>query len=92
MQKIGIKFEKVLDYERYESLQYWLKHDFEYEDLDAYVEKKEIIELELEEDEDREEDILMLQTFLEKFDKNEIVYELFVFNEKWEKENIKMIG
>ena len=40
MNKIGIKFEKLLDYERFEPLQYWLDYDFEYEDLEAYVEEK----------------------------------------------------
>jgi hypothetical protein len=91
MKKIGIKFDKVLDYERYEPLQYWLDSEFEYEDLDAYVSEKKVIELELEVDEDREEDIEMLQAFLEKFDKDEISYELFVMNDEWEKEELKNI-
>ena len=91
MNKIGIKFEKLLDYERFEPLQYWLDYDFEYEDLEAYVEEKKIIELELEEDEDRVEDIEMLQAFLEKFEKDEIAYELFVMNEDWEKKELKSI-
>jgi superfamily I DNA/RNA helicase len=91
MQKIGIKFEKLLDYERFEPLQYWLDYEFEYEDLEAYIEEKKVIKLEFEEDEDRAEDIEMLQAYLNKFDKDEIVYELFVMNDEWEKEELKNI-
>jgi disulfide oxidoreductase YuzD len=91
MQKIGIKFEKLLDYERFEPLQYWLDYDFEYENLEEFFETKKVIELEFEEDEDRAEDIEMLQSFLEKFDNDEIVYELFVMNDEWEKEELKNI-
>ncbi len=85
MKKIGIKFEKLLDYERFEPLQYWLDYDFEYEDLEEHTEEKKVIELELEEDEDREEDLEMLQVFLEKLDSNEIFYELFVMDGDWKK-------
>jgi len=85
MRKIGIKFEKVLDYERYEPLQHWLDFDFEYEDLEAYVTENRVIELELEEDEDREEDILMLKAFLNQFENDEVAYEIFVMNNDWEK-------
>jgi len=85
MKKIGIKFEKMLDYERYEPLQHWLDFDFEYEDLEASVSENRVIELELEDDEDREEDILMLKAFLSQFDKDEIAYEIFVMNDDWEK-------
>ncbi len=88
MKKIGIKFEKVLNYERFEPFQYWLSAEFEYEDLEKHIKQAEIIELELEEDEDREEDIEMLKVFLEKFDKDEIAYELFVMNDKWNKTKI----
>jgi hypothetical protein len=91
MKKIGIKFEKLLDYERFEPLQYWLDYDFEFEDLEEHIEAKKVIKLEFEEDEDRAEDIEMLQVFLEKFDNDEIVYELFVMNDEWEKEELKNI-
>ena len=92
MKKIGIKFEKLLDYELFEPLQYWLDYDFEYEDLEEYLSANKIIELELEEDEDREEDIEMLQTFLKRFDRDEIIYELFVLNDEWEKIDYNSIG
>jgi len=85
MKKIGIKFEKVLDYERYEPLQYWLDFDFEYEDLEASVTENQIIELDVAEDEDRAEDILMLKAFLKQFDDAGIAYEMFVMNDDWEK-------
>ena len=91
MQKIGIKFFKDLDYERFEPLQYWLNYDVEHEDVLELISKEEIIELELEDDEDRAEDIEMLQAFLEKFNKDEIAYEVFVMNDKWEKSNLKNI-
>jgi hypothetical protein len=91
MKKIGIKFEKLLDYEGFEPLQYWLDYDFEYENLEEFFETKRVIELEFEEDEDRAEDIEMLQSFLEKFDKDEIAYELFVMNDEWDKEELKNI-
>ncbi len=91
MKKIGIRFEKVLDYEHFEPLQYWLDYEFEYEDLAEHIEQKKVIELELEEDEDRAEDIEMLQAYLVKFDKDEIVYELFVMNDEWESNELKNI-
>ena len=91
MNKIGIKFEKVLDYEHFEPLQYWLDESFEYEDLDVYLGEKKVIELELEEDEDREEDIEMLQAFLAKFDKNEIAYQLFLMKDEWKEEKVSNI-
>ena len=85
MKIIGIKFDKVLDYERYEPLQHWLDYDFEYEDFEEHVKGNKVIELELEEDEDREEDILMLKAFLSQFDNDEIAYEIFVMNDDWDK-------
>ena len=91
MKKIGIKFEKLLDYESFEPLQYWLDYDFEYEDLEEHLNNNKIIELELEEDEDREEDIEMLQAFLKRFDRDKIAYELFVFDGKWDISNIENI-
>ena len=91
MEKIGIKFDKKLDYERFEPLQYWLNHEFEYEDLDEYLEEGKVIELELEEDEDRREDIEMLEAFLEKFDNDKIVYELFTMNDEWERKELHTI-
>jgi len=83
MDKVGLKFFKELDYDLFESLQYWLDYDFEYDDLLKSLEKKAVIELDLEEDEDREEDIEMLQTFLERFEALEIPYKLFVKRGDW---------
>ncbi len=93
MDKVGIKFHKLIDYEYYEPLQYWLDYDFEYEDLEEYIEQNKIIELELEEDEDREEDIEMLQTFLEKLAHEKIAYKLFRLNntKEWEETKLKQI-
>ncbi|CAA6816170.1 MAG: Unknown protein [uncultured Sulfurovum sp.] len=91
MQKIGIKFEKLLDYERFEPLQYWLEDDFEYEDLEEYIEAKKIIKLELLEDEDRVEDIEMLQAFLKKFNQDEIAYNIFLMNDEWENHKLMNI-
>lgn len=91
MQKIGIKFEKTLDYDNFEPLQHWLDFEFEYEDLEEQIEQQKIIELELEEDEDREEDLLMLKAFLKKFDNQEIKYEIFVLNDEWNSEKLNNI-
>ena len=91
MKKIGIKLFKDLDYEHFEPLQYWLNHDVEHEDVLELISKEEIIELELEDDEDRAEDIEMLQAFLKKFDNDGIVYELFVMNDEWKKSEFKDI-
>ncbi|HHD81674.1 MAG TPA: hypothetical protein ENK82_00625 [Campylobacterales bacterium] len=84
MEKIGLKFFKEFDYEVFESLQYWLDYDFEYDDLVESIENKAIIELDLEEDEDRAEDIEMLSIFLSKFKALEIPFELYVKREDWE--------
>jgi hypothetical protein len=85
MKKIGIKFKNVWDYEGYESFWHWLDYDFEYEDLIAAISDNRVIELDIEEDEDREEDILMLKDFLKQFDDAGIAYEMFVMNDDWEK-------
>lgn len=77
MDKIGLKLFKPLDYEIFEPLQYWLDYDFEYDDLIEAIESDTVIELDLEEDEDRKEDIKMLQTFLTGFKDQNIAFELF---------------
>jgi len=46
----------------------------------------------LEEDEDREEDILMLKAFLSQFDNDGIAYEIFVMNNDWEKTALNAIA
>ncbi|CAA6806448.1 MAG: Unknown protein [uncultured Sulfurovum sp.] len=91
MDKIGLKFDKALDYELFEPLQYWLDYEIEYEDILENIENNEVIELELEEDEDRGEDIAMLQAFLAKFTEEKIVYELFVMNDEWERKELDNI-
>jgi hypothetical protein len=77
MDKIGLKLFKPLDYDTFEPLQYWLDYDFEYDDLIEVIENDTVIELDLEEDEDREEDIQMLQTFLRHFEEDKIAFKLF---------------
>jgi len=92
MQKIGIKFLENLEYEIFESFQYLLDFDFEYDDLaDAIVDKK-VIELDIDEDaEDRTEDLEVLAELLKKFDEQEINYELYIFEDEWKKEVLKNI-
>jgi len=80
MDKIGLKLFKPLEYEIFESLQYWLDYDFEYDDLTEAIENQKIITLDLEEDEDREEDIQMLQVFLTHVQEKNITFELFNLN------------
>lgn len=83
MNKVGIKLFEILDYELFERLQYWLDYDFEYDELKEHIESNQVITLELEEDEDREEDIEMLQNFLEKFKQKNIAFETFVMEDEW---------
>ncbi|CAA6826857.1 MAG: Unknown protein [uncultured Sulfurovum sp.] len=85
MDKVGLKLSKVIDYDLFEPLQYWLDYEVEYEDILGYIQSDEVIELELEEDENRVEDLEMLGIFLEKFTQSEICYEVFVMNKEWEK-------
>ncbi len=91
MDKIGIKFLDNLTYEDFESFQYLLDYDFEYDDLNEYVEEKKIIELDIEEDEDREEDLEALRVLLAEFDSKEIKYELYSLAEEWELKNLAQI-
>ncbi|CAA6803119.1 MAG: Unknown protein [uncultured Sulfurovum sp.] len=88
MDKIGLKFFKAIDYELFEPLQYWLDYHYEYEDFLESIKNDEVIELQLEEDEDRAEDIEMLQAFLEKISKEEVSYELFVMHDEWKMEKL----
>ena len=94
MRKVGIKFLQYIDYEPFESFQYLLDYDFDYFDLEASVEKGEVLELDLEEDdeEDRADDIEVLNEFLGEFDKQGIKYELFVFDDEWRMEELKNIS
>ena len=94
MKKVGIKFLQYIEYEPFESFQYLLDYDYDYFDLEASVEKGEVLELDLEEDdeEDRADDIEVLNEFLGEFDKQEIKYELFVFDDEWRKEDLKNIS
>ena len=85
MNKIGIKILENMSYEQFESFGYLLEFDFEYEDMERYVEEEKIIELDIEEDEDREEDLEVLQTLLAEFDRDGLTYELYSFEKEWEK-------
>ena len=92
MQKIGIKFLENLEYEVFESFQYLLDFDFEYDDLaDSVVNKKEI-ELDIDEDaEDRVEDLEVLAELLKEFDEQGIKYELYVLEAEWKREELANI-
>ncbi len=83
MDKIGIKFLDNLTYEDFDSFQYLLDYDFEYDDLYEYIEEQKIIELDIEEDEDREEDLEALRVLLAEFDKKELKYALYSFSDEW---------
>lgn len=85
MNKVGLKLFKILDYELFEPLQYWLDYEFEYDTLLECIQNNEVIELDLEEDDDRAEDLEMLKFYLEKLDKEEIKYELYVLENEWTK-------
>jgi hypothetical protein len=87
MKKIGIKILKELSYETFESFQYLLDYDFEYDDVVEYVKEQRVIELDIEDEdkEDRVEDIEVLTALLLEFDKDEVEYELYIFDTKWER-------
>jgi len=91
MKKIGIKFFNNLEYEQFEACQYLLDFDFEYDDLEEYIENGTIIELDIEEDEDRVEDIEALKELVQSFEEQDVKYELFVFENEWSKEMLENI-
>ncbi len=94
MKKVGIKFLQDIEYELFEPFLYLLDYDFDYFDLEEYVEKGEILELDLEDEdkEDRAEDIEVLNELLKEFDKQGIEYETFVFEDEWKKEELTNIS
>ena len=77
MDKIGIKFLEKISYEQFESLGYLLHYDFEYEDIESYIEEQKVIELDIDEEEDREDDLEVLRVLLAEFDSENIRYEIF---------------
>jgi len=92
MQKIGIKFLENLEYEIFESFQYLLDFDFEYDDLADSVVNKKVIELDIDEDaEDRVEDLEVLAELLKEFDEQGINYELYVLEAEWKREELANI-
>lgn len=92
MNKIGLKLFKILDYDDFEPLQYWLDYDFEYDDFIEAIENNEIIELELEEDEDREEDLEMLKTFLERYEQKNIQLEVYILSNNMQQIKVQDIA
>ena len=77
MQKISIKFLDNMNYEQFESFQYLLDYDIDYFDIEEYVKEEKVIELDIDEEEDREDDIEVLKTLLAGFDNEGIKYELY---------------
>jgi len=92
MDKIGIKILENIDYEQFENFQYLLDYDFEHEDMISAIEEQKIIELDIEEDEDREEDLEALKELLLKLDNEELKYELYSFSKVWEKKEFNLLG
>jgi hypothetical protein len=91
MDKIGIKFLDNLEYEEFESFQYLLDYDFEYDDMLKHIEEQKVIALDIEEDEDRVEDLEALHALLSEFDRKEIEYVLYSFSEQWELKELSEI-
>jgi hypothetical protein len=83
MNKIGIKILENMSYEQFERFEYLLHFDFEYDDMESHIEEQKVIELDIEEDEDREEDLGVLETFLAEFN-GTLKYELYSFDKEWE--------
>jgi len=94
MNKIGIKFLDSMTFEQFESLQYLLTYSFEYEDLNSYISEEKIIELDIddEEVEDREDDLLVLESFLMEFDNQKIRYELYAYDNEWERKELNQLS
>jgi len=92
MDKIGIKILENIDYEQFESFQYLLDYDFEYEDMISAIEEQKIIELDIEEDEDREEDLEALKVLLAEFDAKELEYELYSLSQEWEPKELSQLS
>ena len=82
MNKIGIKILENISYEQFERFEYLLHFDFEYDDMENHVEEQKIIELDIEEDEDREEDLEVLEALLAELD-GTLKYELYSFDTEW---------
>ena len=94
MKKIGIKILKTLSYEEFESLQYLLDYEMDYDDLDCYIEDREIVALDIEDEDldDRAEDIEVLHALLVEFDRLEIPYELYLFEKEWQSVEISQLS
>jgi hypothetical protein len=82
MNKIGIKILENISYEQFERFEYLLHFDFEYDDMENHVEEQKVIELDIEEDEDREEDLEVLEALLAELD-GTLKYELYSFDTEW---------
>jgi hypothetical protein len=87
MNKIGIKFLENMSYEQFESFGYLFPFDFEYEDMEKHVEEEKVIELDIEEDEDRKEDLEVLNALLAGLD-SALNYELYSFDKEWEQKEL----
>ena len=87
MNKIGIKFLENMSYEQFESFGYLFPFEFEYEDMERHIEEKKVIELDIEEDEDREEDLEVLQALLAGLEST-LTYELYSFDNEWKKKEL----
>ena len=94
MKKVGVKFLHNIEYDSFESFRYLLNHDFDHIDLEEFVANSEVLELDLEDEdeEDRADDIEVLNELLKEFDKQDIKYELFVFEDDWKREELKNIS
>jgi len=92
MNKIGIKILENIDYEQFESFEYLLDYDFEYDDMITSIEEQKVITLDIEEDEDREEDLEALKILLVELDRQELKYELYSFANEWEKKELGQLS
>ncbi len=94
MKKVGVKFLHNIEYDSFESFRYLLNHEFDHIDLEEFVANSEVLELDLEDEdeEDRADDIEVLNELLKEFDKQDIKYELFVFEDDWKREELKNIS
>jgi hypothetical protein len=88
MKKIGIKFLQTLSYEQFESFQYLLEYDFEYENMEEAIKEQKVIPLDMDEEEDYADDIEVLNALLVEFDGESIGYELYVWDGEWKSSSL----
>ena len=85
MKKVGIKFLQPLSYEQFESFQYLFEFEFDFDDMDDAIKDGQIIPLDMDDDDEEDylEDLEVLHVVLIQFEREEIAYELYLWEREW---------